>query len=370
MSEDIAVRLQGVTKSFGSIAAVRAVSLDVRRGEFLTLLGPSGCGKTTLLNLVAGFLEPDAGEVYIGANRVTHIPPFQRDIGMVFQNYALFPHMNVFENVAFGLRMRKVPGADIQRRVEEALDIVRLGGFGARRSRELSGGQQQRVALARAIVINPQVLLLDEPLSALDKNLRARMQVELKEIQRRVGITTIFVTHDQSEALSLSDRVAVISEGAIQQVSSPDRTYRSPENAFVASFIGDINRIPAILAAEDGETVAIDLGGGARFAVPRERSQASGVGTPVWLFIRPEALEIVAHDAADAIPGTVHAHVYQGAHVEVYVEAGALGTIRLRTGDYGVMERWPPGARVGVTGDPAGALVFPRAPENPPDDGP
>ena len=197
MSEDIAVRLQGVTKRFGSITAVREVSLDVRRGEFLTLLGPSGCGKTTLLNLVAGFLEPDAGEVYIGERRVTQVPPFQRDIGMVFQNYALFPHMNVFENVAFGLRMRKVPGTDIQRRVEEALDIVRLGGFGARRSRELSGGQQQRVALARAIVINPQVLLLDEPLSALDKNLRARMQVELKEIQRRVGITTIFVTHDQ-----------------------------------------------------------------------------------------------------------------------------------------------------------------------------
>jgi len=361
MADDIAVHLDGVTKRFGSVTAVAEVSLQVRRGEFLTLLGPSGCGKTTLLNLVAGFLEPNQGEIYIGDTRVTQVPPFQRDFGMVFQNYALFPHMDVFENVAFGLRMRNVPKGEIQSRVAEALDLVRLDGYGERRARELSGGQQQRVALARAIVIKPQVLLLDEPLSALDKNLRASMQVELKEIQRRVGITTIFVTHDQGEALSLSDRIAVLSEGKIQQLSSPDEAYRNPENSFVASFIGDINRVPARILEISGNEVAIELGE-TRVRIPKARCRASGAGEPVWLFVRPEALELVTVDTENAIPGTVHAHVYQGSHIEVHVEAGPLGTVHLRTGDESVMTRWPVGTRVGLASDLGGAMVFPRAP--------
>jgi spermidine/putrescine ABC transporter ATP-binding subunit len=360
MADDIAVRLDGVTKRFGSVTAVSEVSLEVRRGEFLTLLGPSGCGKTTLLNLVAGFLQPEQGEVYIGEARVTQVPTYQRDFGMVFQNYALFPHMNVFENVAFGLKMRKVPKGEIQSRVEEALDIVRLDGYGARHARELSGGQQQRVALARAIVIKPQVLLLDEPLSALDKNLRASMQVELKEIQRRVGITTIFVTHDQGEALSLSDRIAVLSEGKTQQLSSPDEAYRNPENSFVASFIGNINRIPATVVEVTGSEVVVAVGGNSRVRVPQAHGRACKAGDPVWLFVRPEVLETVPEDTANAIPGTIHAHVYQGSHIEVHVEAGPLGTIHLRTSDDGVMARWPLGARVGLVGDFGGALVFPR----------
>ncbi len=359
MTDDIAVRLDGVTKRFGSVTAVSEVSLEVRRGEFLTLLGPSGCGKTTLLNLVAGFLEPSRGEIYIGEARVTHVPTYQRDFGMVFQNYALFPHMNVFENVAFGLNMRKVPKGEIQSRVDEALDIVRLGGYGARRARELSGGQQQRVALARAIVIKPQVLLLDEPLSALDKNLRASMQVELKEIQRRVGITTIFVTHDQGEALSLSDRIAIISEGKIQQLSKPDEAYRHPQNSFVASFIGDINRIPARLVEVSGDEVTIEAGE-ARIRIPKARCRAARAGDPVWLFVRPEALEAVPEDTENAILGTIHAHVYQGTHIEVHIDAGALGGVHLRTSDDGVMARWPVGSRVGLVGDLGGAMVFPR----------
>ena len=350
MAEDIAVRLDGVTKRFGSVTAVSEVSLRVRRGEFLTLLGPSGCGKTTLLSLVAGFLAPDRGEVYIGAARVTQVPTWQRDFGMVFQNYALFPHMNVFENVAIGVKMRKVSKDGIHSRVEEALDIVRLGGYGARRARELSGGQQQRVALARAIVIKPQVLLLDEPLSALDKNLRASMQVELKEIQRRVGITTIFVTHDQGEALSLSDRIAVLSEGEIQQLSSPDEAYRNPENSFVASFIGDINRIPATVVEVTAAEVVVEVGGGTRVRVPQMPGRTCKAGEPVWLFVRPEALKAAPEGTANAIPGTVHAHVYQGGHIDGHIEAGPLGTIHLRTSDDGVMARWPLGARVGLAG--------------------
>ncbi len=228
MSETISVCVEGVVKSFDGVAAVNDVSLDVRKGEFLTLLGPSGCGKTTLLNLIAGFVEPERGTISIDGEVVTQKPPYLRSIGMVFQNYALFPHMTVADNVAFGLRMRKVPPADIKKRVAEALDMVRLPKMGERTPRQLSGGQQQRVALARALVIDPKVVLLDEPFSAIDKNLRAEMQVELKQIQKRVGITTLFVTHDQSEALSLSDRIAVMSHGRIEQLSEPSHLYRSP----------------------------------------------------------------------------------------------------------------------------------------------
>jgi spermidine/putrescine ABC transporter ATP-binding subunit len=360
LAREVAVRLDGVTKRFGAITAVSDVTIDVYSGEFLTLLGPSGCGKTTLLNLVAGFLDPDVGDIVIGGERVTDVPTFQRDIGMVFQNYALFPHMTVFENVAFGLRMRKVPDLDVRHGVNEALDIVRLADYGERKPRELSGGQQQRVALARAIVINPQVLLLDEPLSALDKNLRTRMQVELKEIQRRIGITTIFVTHDQSEALSLSDRVAVISNGVIQQISGPDETYRNPHNSFVASFIGDINRIEGTVAGDDGDDVSIDIGSGRRILAPAGGSAPSNPGDSVWLFIRPEALRLVDDDPPESIMGTVQTHVYQGAHIEVYVEVVDIGIIHLRTTDYGVMERWPVGATVNVTVAPGEALLFSR----------
>ena len=219
--DDIAVRFDGVSKQFGNVTALHDVSLPVRRGELMTLLGPSGCGKTTLLNLVAGFFSPDGGEILIGGERVNDVPTYQREIGMMFQNYALFPHMTVAANVGYGLKMRRLAKTDIERRVNDALTLVRLTGYEDRKPRQLSGGQQQRVALARALVINPKVLLLDEPFSALDKNLRASMQVELREIQRKLGVTTIFVTHDQSEALSLSDRLAVMSEGHIRQLGTP-----------------------------------------------------------------------------------------------------------------------------------------------------
>ncbi|RYX87196.1 MAG: ABC transporter ATP-binding protein, partial [Bradyrhizobiaceae bacterium] len=236
-----AVQLDGVTKRFGESMALHEAWLKIRPSEFMTLLGPSGCGKTTLLNLVAGFLEADNGEIFIDGELVTETPAHQREIGIVFQNYALFPHMSVAKNIAYGLKTRGVETKEIARRVDEALALVKLSGFADRKPKQLSGGQQQRVALARALVIRPKVLLLDEPFSALDKNLRGSMQVELKQIQRELGVTTIFVTHDQGEALSMSDRIAVMSAGRIRQIAAPDDIYRRPADRFVASFVGDAN---------------------------------------------------------------------------------------------------------------------------------
>ncbi len=359
MTEDTAVRLDGVTKRFGSVVAVADTWLKVRRGEFLTLLGPSGCGKTTLLNLIAGFLEPDTGELFIHEQRVTDTPPHRRSIGMVFQNYALFPHMDVADNVAFGLKMRKTPRDEIRQRVSAALDIVRLGGLGDRRPRQLSGGQQQRVALARALVINPQVLLLDEPLSALDKNLRAEMQVELKQIHQRVGITTVFVTHDQGEALSLSDRIAVMSSGIIQQISPPNEVYRYPANSFVASFIGDINRVPGRVATRDALTVQVEIAGGRRVSVVADRNAALRDGQDVALFIRPECLSLAGGADENIVAiGTIQAHVYQGTHVDVHLSSPDIGPLHIRAPRFDVIERWPIGSVVNVAADLSEALVF------------
>ena len=268
-SDDAAVRLLGASKRFGKITALEDATLSIRRGELMTLLGPSGCGKTTLLNLVAGFLVADGGEIEIDGKRVNDLPTYKREIGMMFQNYALFPHMNIADNVGYGLRMRGVAKPDLKRRVADALSLVKLTGVEDRRPHQLSGGQQQRVALARALVISPKVLLLDEPFSALDRNLRASMQIEIKEIQRQLGVTTIFVTHDQSEALSLSDRIAVMFEGRIRQVGTPDEIYRRPADRFVASFVGDVNVLRGRLDSVDGAVAIVTLGA-ARISVPRE----------------------------------------------------------------------------------------------------
>jgi thiamine transport system ATP-binding protein len=236
------LELDGVTREFGATTAVDDVSLSVDDGEFFTLVGPSGCGKTTTLRLIAGFEPPDAGELYFGGESVTGVPPEDRDVGIVFQNYALFPHMDVAENVAYGLRFRDPPGdASDEERVEELLELVGLGGFGDRDPDELSGGQQQRVALARALAPGPSVLLLDEPMSALDARLRERLRVQVKRIQSELDITTVYVTHDQSEALAISDRVAVLNAGRVEQVGTPEEVYREPASRFVAEFVGDNN---------------------------------------------------------------------------------------------------------------------------------
>jgi len=346
---DIAVELDGVTKRFGKTTALDDVSLLVRRGELMTLLGPSGCGKTTLLNLVGGFLMPDSGEIAIDGQRITDVPAYRREIGIMFQNYALFPHMNVAANVGYGLRMRRVAKGEIARRVADALALIKLAGLEDRKPRQLSGGQQQRVALARALVIRPKVLLLDEPFSALDRNLRASMQVELKEIQRKLGVTTIFVTHDQSEALSLSDRIAVVAEGRIRQLGTPDEIYRRPVDRFVASFVGDVNVLRARLERIDGAVATVALGA-ARVLVPSRTLQGAATGSMVDLFVRPEELRPADHDAPVAVRGIVAAQSYQGGHVDLYVDApeALSGRVLLRVPRHEGMSLWPAGTRISI----------------------
>ena len=256
------LKLAGIEKRYGQSVAVAGIDLDVRDGEFMTLLGPSGCGKTTTLGLIAGFFPPSAGEIYVKGKPVAGLPPFRRDIGVVFQDYALFPHMTAAENVAFGLRMRKVSAAETSQRVREALELVQLSGLGERRPLELSGGQRQRVALARALVIRPAVLLLDEPLSNLDLTLREEMRVEIASLQRRLGITTVFVTHDQGEALVMSDRVAVMNAGRIEQVGTPADIYERPATRFVAEFIGRMNFFGTIAIRPERARLASSAGDG------------------------------------------------------------------------------------------------------------
>ena len=357
---EAAVRLDGVSKRFGPSVALDKAWLKIGRGEFMTLLGPSGCGKTTLLNLVAGFLAPNEGEIFIDGALVTDVPAFARQTGIVFQNYALFPHMTVANNVAYGLKARGVGKDDIKRRVADILAMMKLSGYEARKPRELSGGQQQRVALARALVIEPKVLLLDEPFSALDKNLRASMQVEVKEIQRRLGVTTIFVTHDQSEALSLSDRIAVMSAGRICQIDTPEALYRRPADRFVASFIGEGSLIRATLDQIQGDGALVSVGR-AKIAVPAAPLTGLQPGAQVDLFVRPEHLH-AGSDADAAFAGSVAASIYQGDHVDLYVDAPEADNGRL-------MMRLPAreaagisgvGAKVAIaiTGDDA--VAFPR----------
>jgi len=302
----------GLAKRYGDFHAVRDVSLSIRDGEFLVLLGPSGCGKTTTLRMVAGFIEPTAGHVKLGGTDVTLLPPWKRNTGMVFQNYALFPHLTVTENVAFGLEMRKVPKPDIARRVEETLALVRLGGFGGRLPRQLSGGQQQRVALARALAIHPDVLLLDEPLSNLDAKLRQEVRVEIRELQRKMGLTTVMVTHDQEEALTMADRLVVMSEGSVRQVGSQRDLYERPADRFVAGFVGRSTFLEGTLEASG----RFRTDGGIGVACTGD-----GKGRAV-LSVRPERVAVGPHPEAgldNSLPGTVEFVSYLGALIDIHV---------------------------------------------------
>ncbi|MBY0318723.1 MAG: ABC transporter ATP-binding protein [Reyranella sp.] len=303
----------GLAKRYGDFHAVRDVSLSIKDGEFLVLLGPSGCGKTTTLRMVAGFIEPTAGHVKLGGADVTVLPPWKRNAGMVFQNYALFPHLTVAENVAFGLEMRKMPKAEIAQRVEETLALVRLSGYGARLPRQLSGGQQQRVALARALAIHPDVLLLDEPLSNLDAKLRQEVRVEIRELQRKMGLTTVMVTHDQEEALTMADRLVVMSEGSVRQVGSQRDLYERPADRFVAGFVGRSTFLEGTLEAPgrfrtDGGLAVVCTGNG-------------GTGRAV-LSVRPERVAVgPAPDAGldNSLSGTVEFVSYLGALIDIHV---------------------------------------------------
>jgi len=321
----VKVRLEDVTKTFGEVVAVDQMNLQMNDGEFFTLLGPSGCGKTTALRIVAGFYKPDCGTVYFDSEVVNDVPPFKRNTGMVFQTYALWPHMNIFENVAYGLTIRKVPKNEIRKRVAEALQLVGLEGLERRLPSELSGGQQQRVALARALVIEPKVLLLDEPLSNLDAKLRVQTRVEITRLQKKLGITTIYVTHDQEEALCISDSIAVMNKGQVQQVGSPRVIYEKPENQFVADFIGVANFLKGILVKLDKESkmAIVETEGGTRFEVMQDADIPKGAN--VLVSFRPEALEIGDSTkdvlSKNQIDGKVKLASYLGDMVRYEVEA-------------------------------------------------
>ena len=317
-----ALELQAVVKRFGQFVAVDGVSLDVRPGSLVALLGPSGCGKTTLLRCIAGLAMVDAGAIVIDGRDVTALPPWDRSLGMVFQNYALFPHLSVARNVAFGLRMRGVSGAEARERVGRALRLVQMEELAERRPRQLSGGQQQRVALARALIVEPPVLLLDEPLSALDAKLRLAMRQELRELQRRLGITTIVVTHDQAEAMAMADEVAVMRRGRIEQMAAPETVYRSPATAYVAEFIGRTNRFDGVVDAA-GRLVVAGLAAPLRLATMTRLPQ----GQAAVAMVRPEQVMLDAAgelaDDENGIAGVVTDNVFAGDHVEVHVETGS-----------------------------------------------
>lgn len=318
------VELRGVTKRFGAVEAVKDVSLDIAAGEFITLLGPSGCGKTTLLRLLAGFEQPTTGSIWLNDLEVTHLPPYRRPVNQVFQSYALFPHLSVMDNVAFGLRMQRVPAAEAAGRVHEALELVSLTGLDARYPDQLSGGQRQRVALARALVCRPQVLLLDEPLSALDAKLRQAMQLELKRLQRQLGLTFVFVTHDQEEALTMSDRIAIVNDGRIEQLGTAHAIYHQPATRFAADFIGDANLLTAELIELNALSARVRVGGGLELTLPAT-AWPEGAKTAL-LTIRPEKIHVARRPvkASNTFEARVEEEVFKGAtdHLRLATAAG------------------------------------------------
>jgi putative spermidine/putrescine transport system ATP-binding protein len=312
---DVLVRFDGVQKSYdGEILVVKDLNLDVARGEFLTMLGPSGSGKTTCLMMLAGFETATHGDILLDEVPINNVPPHKRGIGMVFQNYALFPHMSVSENLAFPLSVRKLPKADIDQRVKRTLDMVRLGEFGDRRPAQLSGGQQQRVAVARALVFEPSLVLMDEPLGALDKNLREEMQYEIKHIHQSLGVTVVYVTHDQTEALTMSNRVAVFDDGVIQQLAPPDELYEKPENAFVAGFIGENNKIVGVVKEASNGECRVEVEGG---IVTANAVNIDGVGSKTQMSLRPERVFINPDDGqvANVFTANVLEQIYLGDHM-------------------------------------------------------
>tara|TARA_Y100000590_G_scaffold381136_1_gene450056 strand:- start:944 stop:2035 length:1092 start_codon:yes stop_codon:yes gene_type:complete len=316
--ENSFVRFDKIDKSYdGEVLVVKNLNLNIQKGEFVTMLGPSGSGKTTTLMMLAGFETPTNGEIFLEGKPISKIPPYEREIGMVFQNYALFPHMTVQENLAFPLEVRKIPKSEIKDKVNKALDMVELGNFGTRFPAQLSGGQQQRVALARALVFEPRLVLMDEPLGALDKNLREQMQYEIKHIHERINITVVYVTHDQSEALTMSNRIAVFDDGVVQQLSTPDILYEKPENAFVAQFIGENNRFNGVINKIEGSICHVDLDNGEKLQALKVNVENQGQKTQ--LSVRPERVVINAKDSTfqNNFKGQVRELIYLGDHIRV-----------------------------------------------------
>ena len=341
------LRLSGVAKNFQAQRVLHALDLEIAEGQFLTLLGPSGCGKTTTLNLVAGFLRPDEGEIFLRGQRATHLPPQKRRLGMVFQSWALFPHLTVFENVAYGLRMQKAAAADIARRVAAMLELVRLPAAAEKYPSQLSGGMQQRVALARALVTEPDLLLLDEPLSNLDAALRKEMQVEIKQIHERLGVSTLLVTHSQEEALVMSDRIAVMRAGRIERIDTPDAIYNDPRTAFVCSFLGEANVLDGIV---EGDALCVGP-----LCIPAPAGLATGARQK--FAVRPEHIAVVPETQAGAIAGTVVDAIFKGSNVTWRVDCGGTDLYVLGLPQPGrpALAR---GARVGLSIAPEGVILL------------
>jgi putative spermidine/putrescine transport system ATP-binding protein len=345
----VLVHFKNVCKAYGSETVVNNVNVEIRKGEFLTLLGPSGSGKTTSLMMLAGFESTSSGSIEMEGRRIDTVPAHKRDIGVVFQNYALFPHMTIAENLAFPLQVRKVPKAEITDRVGAALEMVHLGAMGQRRPAQLSGGQQQRIALARAMIFKPSLIVLDEPLGALDKNLREQMQLELKRLHRELGITMVFVTHDQSEALTMSDRVAVFDRGRIQQIDTPTRLYQTPKTRFVAGFIGENNLIDCTVASCGDGLVQLQAAGGGRLLA--RSSQALAAGSRVTFALRPEQIELdvspaTAHDARrHVMQGLVRDVIFLGDQSKLVVSFDGIGEVFVRVSTRFGMHEISPGTR-------------------------
>ena len=349
-----AVEFRDIDIAYGKFVAVRDFSLSIAKGSFVTLLGPSGCGKTTILRSIAGLVDITSGQISIGQRRVDDIPIYKRNIGLVFQNYALFPHKSVFDNVAFGLKYRSVPKAEIARKVGRALEMVRLPGSEKKLPSQLSGGQQQRIALARAIVFEPEVLLLDEPLSALDANMREEMRVEIKKIQKATGITAIFVTHDQEEALSMSDRIVVMNAGSMEQIGTPQEVYETPATAFVADFLGKANMLAGTVGAMDGDKATVALAAGQSVAVVSPRPLAPGAA--VTVVVRPQKLSVGPSAQGNRLSGRVVSTSYLGGSAIYEIDLGGETLVRANTPIAGRLAG--EGETVEVGFDPAGCVLL------------
>ena len=358
------IALENVHKRYGSFVAVEKANFDIPRGEFFSMLGPSGCGKTTMLRMIAGFEEVTGGRIRLDGVDVSAVPPYRRNVNTVFQQYALFPHMNVFDNVAFGPRTKGVDETTTKQRVAQMLDVVRLRDFATRRPDQVSGGQRQRVALARALVNFPSALLLDEPLSALDLKLRQAMQIELKRIQREVGITFVFVTHDQEEALTMSDRIAVMSEGRVEQVGTPEEIYHSPATVFVAGFIGTANLLPAAVEQVNGSRATVQLAGNRRIEVPIGHGEFASGGHGV-VMLRPERIKLTATPPEarwSAIPVHVADIIFQGPVLRCLLRDVAGDELVAHVDDDERPDGLQRGASMWATWDPNGARLLPPRP--------
>ena len=349
------IQLTGISKTYGGSLAVDDVSISIGEGEFFSLLGPSGCGKSTMLRMIAGFVAPTHGRIVIGGDDVTDLPPERRDVGIVFQNYAIFPHLNVADNVAFGLRIRKRSRGEIREKVTAVLRQVGLQGYEGRFQRQLSGGEQQRVALARVLVTEPRILLLDEPLSALDKNMREEMKFWIKDMQSRLSITTVFVTHDQDEALTMSDRIAVMNRGRVEQVGTPTEIYERPRSAFVTTFVGHSNVIDTVVVSTDGPSPLVRIGD---HEVPAFAAHPVSAGLVVKLAVRPENVVMDPPEGVVRLPAVVVRETYQGPIVRYLLDVAGQQIVAERQNQAGV-RRYAVGDALTIGWDPERSAVLP-----------